>query len=133
MSQHKCDLITTLGGFRADATKAAPAANTTKHFAIIDNQFFDAAFKPLTIANSKPLLFNTAEAAGRAGDHAEDGTTKDNGATWGGRPGGAGTQWKDGRGDGGAKDEENHGEEGVAKRVGRTEREGAGSSRREHK
>jgi basic membrane protein A len=103
MIQQKCDLTITVGFLLADATKAAAAANPTKHFAIIDNQFFDASFKPLTIANIKPLLFNTAEAAFLAGYLAAGVTTTGTVATFGGMQIGPVTIFMDGFVDGVAK------------------------------
>ena len=103
MIQQKCDLTITVGFLLADATKAAATANPTKHFAIIDNQFLDASFKPLTIANIKPLLFNTAEAAFLAGYLAAGVTTTGTVATFGGMQIGPVTIFMDGFVDGVAK------------------------------
>ncbi|UVJ40647.1 BMP family protein [Arthrobacter sp. CJ23] len=56
-----CNLTFTVGFLLGDATKAAAAANTDKHFAIIDFAY-DAP-----IANVKPVVYDTAQAAYLAG------------------------------------------------------------------
>ena len=103
MIQQNCDLTITVGFLLADATKAAAAANPTKKFAIIDNQFFDASFKPITIANVKPLLFDTAQASFLAGYLAAGVTKTGTVATFGGMQIGSVTIFMDGFADGVAK------------------------------
>jgi len=56
-----CNLTLTIGFLLGDATKAAAAANPDKHFAIIDFAYD----KP--IANVKPIIYDTAQAAYLAG------------------------------------------------------------------
>ena len=103
MIQQNCDLTITVGFLLADATKAAAAANPTKKFAIIDNQFFDANFKPITIANVKPLLFDTAQASFLAGYLAAGVSKTGKVATFGGMQIGSVTIFMDGFADGVAK------------------------------
>ncbi len=103
MIQQNCDLTITVGFLLADATKAAAAANPEKKFAIIDNQFFDASFKPITIANVKPLLFDTAQASFLAGYLAAGVSKTGKVATFGGMQIGSVTIFMDGFADGVAK------------------------------
>ena len=56
-----CNLTVTVGFLLGDATKAAAAANPDKHFAIVDFAYD----KP--IANVKPIIYDTAQAAYLAG------------------------------------------------------------------
>jgi basic membrane protein A len=64
-----CDLTVTVGFLLGDATKAQAAANPDSHFAIIDYGYTPA------IANVKPIIYDTAQAAFLAG-YVAAGTTK---------------------------------------------------------
>ncbi|WP_426998573.1 BMP family lipoprotein [Pseudarthrobacter sp. N5] len=64
-----CDLTVTVGFLLGDATKAAAEKNPDKHFAIIDFGYSPA------IANVKPVIYDTAQAAYLAG-YAAAATTK---------------------------------------------------------
>jgi len=103
MIQQNCDLTITVGYLLADATKAAATANPAKKFAIIDNQFYDAAGKVAVIANVKPLLFDTAQASFLAGYLAAGVTKTGTVATFGGMQIGSVTIFMDGFADGVAK------------------------------
>lgn len=56
-----CDLTVTIGFLLGDATEAAAEANPDKNFAIVDFQYEDE------IANVKPIIYDTAQAAFLAG------------------------------------------------------------------
>ncbi|PRB38482.1 BMP family ABC transporter substrate-binding protein [Arthrobacter sp. MYb23] len=56
-----CNLTVTVGFLLGDATKAAAEKNPDKHFAIVDYSY------ETPIANVKPIVYNTAEAAYLAG------------------------------------------------------------------
>ncbi|MFT4147937.1 MAG: BMP family ABC transporter substrate-binding protein [Micrococcaceae bacterium] len=60
MMQANCNLTVTVGFLLADATKETAQANTSKHFAIIDDDSID-------LANVKPIIYDTAQAAFLAG------------------------------------------------------------------
>ncbi|WP_258805228.1 BMP family lipoprotein [Pseudarthrobacter sp. NS4] len=64
-----CDLTVTVGFLLGDATKAQAEANPDSHFAIVD-----FAYDP-PIANVKPIIYDTAQAAFLAG-YLAAGTTK---------------------------------------------------------
>ncbi|MDF2049239.1 BMP family ABC transporter substrate-binding protein [Arthrobacter sp. Cr_A7] len=64
-----CDLTLTIGFLLGDATKEQAAANPDSHFAIVDYQYESA------IANVKPIIYDTAQAAFLAG-YLAAGTTK---------------------------------------------------------
>jgi basic membrane protein A and related proteins len=64
-----CDLTLTIGFLLGDATKEQAAANPDSHFAIVDYQYDPA------IANVKPIIYDTAQAAFLAG-YLAAGTTK---------------------------------------------------------
>lgn len=70
-----CNLIIGVGFNLADAIQQAANANPKINFALVDSAFSDANFKPVTLTNGKPLLFNTQEAAYLAG-YVAAGTTK---------------------------------------------------------
>ncbi|WP_284974345.1 MULTISPECIES: BMP family ABC transporter substrate-binding protein [unclassified Arthrobacter] len=61
MMSANCNLTITVGFLLGDATKAAAQKNTDKHFAIIDYTYTDP------IANVKPVVYDTAQAAYLAG------------------------------------------------------------------
>ncbi|WP_253467187.1 BMP family protein [Paenarthrobacter sp. A20] len=64
-----CNLTVTVGFLLGDATKAAAEKNTDKHFAIVDYTY------ETPIANVKPIVYDTAQAAYLAG-YAAAATTK---------------------------------------------------------
>lgn len=73
-----CDLVITVGFLLGDATATAAAANPDTNFAMIDNAFAEP------VANVKPILFNTNEAAFLAGYAAAATTQTGVVATFGG-------------------------------------------------
>lgn len=77
--QQDCNLIVTVGFLLADATEQAAKANPDQKFAIVDFAYE----KP--IDNVKPLVFNTAEAAFKAGYLAAGTTETGKVATFGGQ------------------------------------------------
>ena len=77
--QQDCNLIVTVGFLLADATEQAAKANPDQKFAIVDYLFE----KPMD--NVKPLVFNTAEAAFKAGYLAAGSTKTGKVATFGGQ------------------------------------------------
>lgn len=77
--QQDCNLIITVGFLLADATEQAAKANPDQKFAIVDYIYE----KP--IDNVKPLVFNTAEAAFKAGYAAAGMTKSGKVATFGGK------------------------------------------------
>ena len=86
MVQEGCNLIIGVGFALEDAVQAAAEANPDINFALVDSAFSDADFKPVTIANAKPILFNTQEAAYLAGYYAAGVTKTGTVATYGGMP-----------------------------------------------
>ena len=76
--QADCGIIVTVGFLLGDATKEAAAANPSKKFAIVDFAY------PEPIANVKPLIFDTAQAAFQAGYLAAAMTKSGTVATYGG-------------------------------------------------
>ena len=64
-----CDLTVTVGFLLGDATKAQAEVNPNSHFAIVDYGYDPA------VANVKPIIYDTAQAAFLAG-YAAAGTTK---------------------------------------------------------
>ena len=64
-----CDLTVTVGFLLGDATKAQAEANPNSHFAIVDYGYDPA------VANVKPIIYDTAQAAFLAG-YVAAGTTK---------------------------------------------------------
>jgi basic membrane protein A len=70
-----CNLIIGVGFNLAGAIQTAADANPKIDFALVDSAFSDANFKPVTLKNGKPLLFNTMEAAYLAG-YVAAGTSK---------------------------------------------------------
>ncbi|MFL4475520.1 BMP family protein [Paeniglutamicibacter sp. MACA_103] len=73
-----CNLTLTIGFLLGDATKAAAEANPDKHFAIVDFTYD----KP--IANVKPIVYDTAQAAYLAGYAAAAQSKTGSVATFGG-------------------------------------------------
>ncbi|MDN5852411.1 MAG: BMP family ABC transporter substrate-binding protein [Actinomycetia bacterium] len=76
--QQDCNLIITVGFLLADATEQAAKANPDQKFAIVDYLYKEP------IDNVKPLVFNTAEAAFKAGYVAAGMTKTGKVATFGG-------------------------------------------------
>ena len=74
-----CDLTLTVGYLLGDATKVHAEANPDKHFAIIDFEY------PAPIANVKPIIYDTAQAAFLAGYLAAGTTKTGKVATFGGK------------------------------------------------
>jgi basic membrane protein A len=74
-----CNLTITVGFLLGDATKAQAEANPDKHFAIIDFGY------ATPIANVKPIIYDTAQAAFLAGYLAAGTTKTGKVATFGGR------------------------------------------------
>jgi basic membrane protein A len=84
MIDQGCDFILTVGFALANATRDAAKANPKVEFALIDSALSNADFSPLTLANVKPVLYDTAQAAFLAG-YLAAGTTKTGSvATFGG-------------------------------------------------
>ena len=79
-----CDLIIGVGFNLAGAIQTAANANPKINFALVDSAFSDANFKPVTLTNGKPLLFNTQEASFLAGYVAAGMTKTGKVATFGG-------------------------------------------------
>ncbi|HEY3438199.1 MAG TPA: BMP family ABC transporter substrate-binding protein [Actinotalea sp.] len=86
MVQAKCNLIIGVGFALEDAIQAAAEANPDINFALVDSAFSDKDFKPVTLPNAKPLLFNTQESAYLAGYLAAGTTKTGTVATYGGMP-----------------------------------------------
>ena len=86
MVQEGCDLIIGVGFALEDAIQAAAEANPDTNFALVDSAFSDADFAPVTLANAKPILFNTQEAAFLAGYYAAGTSKTGTVATFGGMP-----------------------------------------------
>ncbi|HEY8721933.1 BMP family ABC transporter substrate-binding protein [Pengzhenrongella sp.] len=82
--QQNCNLIVGVGFKLEDAVQTAADANPNIDFALVDSAFSDKKFKPVTIKNAKPLLFNTQEAAYLAGYVAAGMTKTGTVATFGG-------------------------------------------------
>jgi basic membrane protein A len=89
-----CDLTLTVGFLLGDATEAQAMANPDKHFAIID--FADET----PVANVKPIIYDTAQAAFLAGYLAAGTTKTGKVATFGGKNIPAVTIFMDGFADG---------------------------------
>nr|WP_307051652.1 BMP family ABC transporter substrate-binding protein [Arthrobacter oryzae] len=89
-----CDLTVTVGYLLGDATKAQAEANPNSHFAIIDVGYE----KP--IANVKPIIYDTAQAAFMAGYLAAATSKTGTVATFGGIKIPAVTNFMDGYADG---------------------------------
>jgi basic membrane protein A len=79
-----CNLIIGVGFLLEDPIQTAAEANPDIEFALVDSSFSDADFKPVTLDNAKPLLFNTQEAAYLAGYAAAGTSTTGTVATFGG-------------------------------------------------
>ena len=84
MLSQKCDLIIGVGYLLEPAIHKAAEANPNVHFALGDSAFQDANYDPVTLANAKPILFDTAQAAYLAGYLAAGMTTTRTVGTYGG-------------------------------------------------
>jgi len=73
--QQDCKLIIGVGFNLEIAVQDAAKANPKIDFALVDSSFNTPDFKPVTLDNGKPLLFNTQEAAYLAG-YVAAGTSK---------------------------------------------------------
>lgn len=103
MVDQNCNLIVTVGFALANATRDAAQANTDTNFAIIDSALSNDDFSPLELANVKPVLYDTAQAAFLAG-YLAAGTSKTGVVgTFGGLPFPSVTIFMDGFVDGVAK------------------------------
>jgi len=80
----KCQLIIGVGFLLEDPIQTAATANPDVDFALVDSSFSDKDFKPVTLENGKPLLFNTQEAAFLAGYVAAGTSATGKVATFGG-------------------------------------------------
>ncbi|MFJ2618751.1 BMP family protein [Glutamicibacter sp. NPDC087344] len=105
MMNANCDLTVTIGFLLGDATKAAAAENPDKHFAIVDFQYDEE------IANVKPIIYDTAQAAYLAGYAAAAASETGTVATFGGIKIPTVTIFMDGFADGVAKFNEDKGED----------------------
>ena len=108
-SPTKCNLIIGVGFLLEDPIQTAAEANPDVEFALVDTAFSDADFKPVTLDNGKPLLFNTQEAAFLAGYVAAAQSTTGTVATFGGIQLPSVTIFMDGFSDGVAKYNEDNG------------------------
>lgn len=86
MVQQDCNFVIGVGFLLEDAIQAAAEANPDTNFGLLDSGFSDADFAPVELANGKPILFNTSEAAFLAGYLAAGMTETDKVATFGGLP-----------------------------------------------
>jgi len=82
--QQSCSLIIGVGFNLEIAVQDAAKANPKINFALVDSSFNTPDFKPVTLDNGKPLLFNTQEAAYLAGYVAAGSSTSGTVATFGG-------------------------------------------------
>lgn len=82
--QQNCNLIIGVGFLLEDPIQRAAEANPDIDFAIIDSAFTDQDFKPVSLANGKPILFDTAQASFLAGYLAAGTTKSGKVATFGG-------------------------------------------------
>lgn len=82
----QCDLIVTVGFALANATRDVALVNEDVRFALIDSTVTNDDFSPLELANVKPVLFDTAQAAALAGYAAAGATTTGAVGTYGGMP-----------------------------------------------
>lgn len=82
--QQNCSLIIGVGFNLEIAVQDAAKANPKINFALVDSSFNTPDFKPVTLDNGKPLLFNTQEAAYLAGYVAAGTSTSGTVATFGG-------------------------------------------------
>lgn len=81
-----CDLIVTVGFALATATRDSALLNEDVNFALIDSTVANDDFSPLDLANVKPVLFDTAQAAALAGYVAAGASTTGIVGTYGGMP-----------------------------------------------
>ncbi|GAA1653552.1 BMP family lipoprotein [Georgenia ruanii] len=111
MIQAGCNLTIGVGFLLEDAIQAAAEKNPDSQFALIDSAFSDADFKPVTLENAKPILFNTAEASFLAGYVAAGMTKTGTVATFGGMQIPSVSIFMDGFADGVAKYNEDNGKD----------------------
>jgi len=81
-----CDIIVTVGFALANATRDAALVNEGVNFALIDSAVSNDDFSPLELANVKPVLFDTAQAAALAGYVAAGASKTGVVGTYGGMP-----------------------------------------------
>ncbi|WP_076464212.1 BMP family lipoprotein [Actinomyces mediterranea] len=79
-----CNLTIGVGFNLEKAIHSAAEENPDLHFALVDSSFSDSSSNVVTVANGRPLLFNTAEAAFLAGYVAAGMTQTGKVATFGG-------------------------------------------------
>ena len=82
--QQNCNLIIGVGFKLEDSVQTAAEANPDISFALIDSGFTDKDFKPVTVDNGKPIVFDTAQASFLAGYLAAGMTKTNKVATFGG-------------------------------------------------
>lgn len=109
MIQEGCGLTIGVGFALEDAIQVGAEANEDMHFALVDSGFSDDDDEPVELANGKPILFNTHEAAYLAGFLAAGVTETGTVATYGGRPFPSVTIFMDGFVDGVAAYNDAHG------------------------
>lgn len=109
MISEKCDLIIGVGFLLEPAIHKAAQANPDVKFALVDSSFQDADYKPVTIENAKPILFDTAQAAYLAGYLAAGVSKTGTIGTFGGMQIPSVTIFMDGLADGVAKYNEDNG------------------------
>jgi basic membrane protein A and related proteins len=111
MVQQGCNLTVGVGFLLEDAIQSAAESNPDSNFALIDSAFSDKDFKPVTLKNAKPILFNTAEASYLAGYVAAGMTKSGTVATFGGMQIPSVSIFMDGFADGIAKYNEDNGKD----------------------
>jgi len=79
-----CDMIVNVGFALASTTATVAKANPTVNFGLIDSGLSNPDFSPLSLANVKPLQYDTAEAAFLAGYLAAGTSKTGKVATYGG-------------------------------------------------
>ncbi|MBU4215147.1 MAG: BMP family ABC transporter substrate-binding protein [Actinobacteria bacterium] len=109
MISEKCDLIIGVGFALESAIHKAAEANPKVNFALVDSSFSDASGNAVTLANAKPILFDTAQAAYLAGYVAAGVSKTKTVATFGGKQYPSVTIFMDGFVDGVAKYNEDNG------------------------
>ncbi|MBN9374385.1 MAG: BMP family ABC transporter substrate-binding protein, partial [Cellulomonas sp.] len=86
MASENCNLIFAVGFNLTADTVTSAQANPNIHYALIDAQPSDASGNPINIANIKPILYDTAQAAFLAGYLAAGYTKVGKVGTFGGQP-----------------------------------------------
>lgn len=86
MVSENCNLIFAVGFNLTADTVTSAQANPTIHYALIDAQPSDASGNPINIANIKPILYDTAQAAFLAGYLAAGYSKVGKVGTFGGQP-----------------------------------------------